>query len=138
MPTIRELREKWEKANAEKEFDRRLGLMTDVVMRQSTVTEKAARQLLEDTNFNVEDAVMRANGVAEQEPVKRTLTQNLFSEFRTFLDEAATNHARRIEHQRARVSGVESAERGCRGKDGNAEEAGNAARDQMPGSSVAS
>ena len=101
MPLIADLRSKWEEAGKEKEFDRRLDLMADVVTRQTTLTKEQAILALEENKFSIENAILsQANQTTEKEESKKSLNQTLFSEFRSFLDDAAQAHASRVEQQR--------------------------------------
>lgn len=101
MVKISEMRAKWEKAGKETEFDRRLGLMADVVMRQTTLSREAAELALEKNKFSIEKAILSQTEVIDEEakPVK-SLNQSLFTEFRSFLDDAAQTHASRVEQAR--------------------------------------
>lgn len=102
MVKISEMRAKWSQAGKEAEFDRRLGLMADVVMRQTTLTREAAELALEKNKFSVEKAILSQTAVVSREAKpSKSLNQNLFSEFRSFLDDAAQSHANRVEQQRA-------------------------------------
>tara|TARA_Y100000816_G_C25910851_1_gene475042 strand:+ start:381 stop:746 length:366 start_codon:yes stop_codon:yes gene_type:complete len=104
MSKISEMRVKWEEAGKEEEFDRRLGLMADVVMRQTTFTREEAVLALEKNKFSIEKAILSQSDTVELKvkPTK-SLNQNLFSEFRSFLDDAARTHSSRVERQRAQA-----------------------------------
>ena len=104
MVKISEMRARWEEAGKEAEFDRRLGLMADVVMRQTTLTREAAELALEKNKFSIEKAIMsQTESVPQEAKPSKSLNQNLFTEFRSFLDDAAQNHASRVEQQRTQA-----------------------------------
>lgn len=104
MSKIQERRQKWDEAGKGGEFDRRLGLMADVVVRHSTLDKEEAIKALEDNELSIERAILSVNDAPEPVPSKpKSLNQQLFSEFRSFLDDAAQKHAARTCNNRVRV-----------------------------------
>ena len=94
MPKIQKMRLKWEEAGKGDEFDRRLGLMADVVTRHSTLTKDEAVIALEANDLSIERAILSINKPTHQVKSKpKSLNQQLFAEFRSFLDDAAQKHA---------------------------------------------
>lgn len=118
MSKIQTLRLKWKEAGKAEEFDRRLGLMADVVIRHSTLNKAEAIRALEDNELSIERAILSVNQPPQQVKSKpKSLNQQLFTEFRSFLDDAAHKHAARTSKRHNNVDGT---------------------KDQMPDSSSAS
>ena len=118
MSKIQEMRLKWEEAGKGEEFDRRLGLMADVVIRHSILNRAEAIRALEDNELSIERAILSVNEQPQQVKSKpKSLNQQLFTEFRSFLDDAAQKHAARTIKRHSNIDST---------------------KDQMPDSSSAS
>jgi hypothetical protein len=103
MPTVNELRSAWEKVGKEKEFDRRLNLMADVIVRQTDYDRSKAITHLCSNAFSLEKTLLAYNGrevtrseaALQEQPT--SLNQGLFKEFRRFLDNASSAHRGKVD-----------------------------------------
>tara|TARA_Y100000389_G_scaffold205106_1_gene263243 strand:+ start:646 stop:1011 length:366 start_codon:yes stop_codon:yes gene_type:complete len=110
MVTVNELRSAWESAGKEKEFDRRLSLMADVIVRQTDYDRTEATAHLCANGFSLEKTLLSYNGrdvtraEAKLQEQPTSLNQGLFKEFRHFLDNACSNHRHKVDTSQKQVT----------------------------------
>ena len=109
MATIDAVRKQWISVGKPDAFEKRLDEILALVMRQTTYDRATAMSELERNGLSIEKTVMaysRDDAKNEKEDtspgVNRGLNQTMFGEFRSFLDSAASLHARKKEVEEAR------------------------------------
>jgi hypothetical protein len=113
MATIDAMREQWTSVGKADAFEKRLDEVLTLVMRQTTYDRVAALSELERNGLSIEKTVVAYNrdGTEEKESisptVNRGLNQTMFGEFRSFLDSAASLHARKKEVEEARKEALD-------------------------------
>ena len=99
MESYSELRRKWETEGKLPEFEERMTNLQNVVMRQTDYSAEMARSKLEEHDLDVQKIVREYMGLDDKkaEADTRSTHQKVYSEFRSFLDDAAGSYYRKKE-----------------------------------------
>ena len=82
----------YKKQNKEDVFNNKIKELCEIVMRQTNYTNDKALEELKIHNLNVKNVLRSYLNIPEQSIPKKSTNQEIYSEFRKFLDEASMKY----------------------------------------------